>query len=176
MSLEAALVIAKVIPKDLLVLETQYIYLNKGREGIDRAKASSRQISLSKWQDRWPDYSESKWSKRLIGEISPWITRGHGGTQFLSRHGLFCSYLFRIKKMNSAKCIYCPGKDDTPEHIFFECDRWAVKKFQLETNIGQIKPENVVSLMRRSEEVWSEISQYVEYILRTKKPDTQGIG
>ena len=46
MSLEAALVISGVIPIDLLALERQYIYLNKGRKGIDRAKASSRQISL----------------------------------------------------------------------------------------------------------------------------------
>ena len=43
-SLEAALVIARVIPID----ERQCIYLNKEREGIDRAKASARQISLSK--------------------------------------------------------------------------------------------------------------------------------
>ena len=89
-------------------------------------------------------------------------------TQFLSGHGLFCSYLFRIEKMNSAECVYCSGKEDTPEHTFFECDRRAVKKFQLETNIGQITPENVVSLMLRNEKVWSEISQYVEYILRKK--------
>ena len=77
-SLKAALVIAGVIPVDLLALERQYIYLNKGKEGIDRAKASARQISLSKCQDRWTDYSESRWTKRLIGEISPWINRGHG--------------------------------------------------------------------------------------------------
>ena len=180
-SLEAALVIAGVIPIDLLALERQYIYLNKEREGIDRAKATSRQISLSDWQERWTDYAKSKWTKRLIGEISPWINRGHGDinyflTQFLSGHGLFCSYLFRIQKMNSAECIYCPGKDDTPEHTFFKCDRWAAKKFQLEANIGQITPENVVGLMLRNEEVWSEIGQYVEYILRTKKPEVQGIG
>ena len=110
-SLEAALVIAGVIPIDLLALERQCIYLNKEREGIDRAKASARQISLNKWQDRWTDYSESRWTKRLIGEISPWITRGHGDInyflpQFLSGHGLFCSYLFRIKKMNSAESIH----------------------------------------------------------------------
>ena len=78
--------------------------------------------------------------------------------------------------MNSAECVYCPGKEDTPEHTFFECDRWAVKEFQLETNIGQITLKNVFSLMLRNEEVWSKISQYVEYILRTKKSETHGIG
>lgn len=180
-SLEAALVIAGVIPIDLLALERQYIYKNKEREGIDRAKISSRQNSLSKWQNRWTDYSESRWTKRLIGEISPWITRGHGDityflTQFLSGHGLFCSYLFRIKKMGSGECVYCPGKEDTAEHTFFECDRWAGKKFELETNIGLITPDNVISLMLRNDEVWSAISEYVEYILRTKKPDIEGIG
>ena len=78
--------------------------------------------------------------------------------------------------MNSAECVYGPGKEDTPEHTFFECDRWAVNKLQLETNIGQIIPENMVSLMLRNEEIWSEISQYMEYILHTKEPDTRGIG
>ena len=42
-SLEVALVIARIISIDLLVLERQYIYINKERKGIDRAKASSRQ-------------------------------------------------------------------------------------------------------------------------------------
>ena len=80
---------------------------------------------------------------------------------------------FAPTSFESRKCL---GKEDTPEHTFFECDRWAVKKFQLETNIGQITPENVVSLMLRNEEISSKISHYVEYILRTKKPDIQGIG
>ena len=76
--------------------------------------------------------------------------------------------LLRIKEMNSPKCVYCSGKEDTLEHTFFECDRWAVKNIQLEINIYRITTENVVSLMLRNEEVWSEIRQYVEYILRTK--------
>ena len=78
--------------------------------------------------------------------------------------------------MNSAECVYCAGKEDMPERTFFECDRWDIKKFQLETKIGQITPANVVSLMLRNEEVRSENSQYVKYMLCTKKPDTQGIG
>lgn len=177
-SLEASLVIAGVIPIDLLALERRYIYLNKEMEGIDQAKAISRQNSLQEWQERWTNCPKSRWTKRLIAQISPWINRRHGDinyylTQFLSGHGLYCSYLFKIGKMANSECVYCPGKQDTPEHTFFDCDRWAIKKFQLEMRIGQITPDNVISLMLTGEEAWAEICQYVESILRNKKPALQ---
>ena len=64
--------------------------------------------------------------------------------------------------------VYCPGKEDMAEQTFFEYDTWTVIKLELETNIGQITPENVISLMLRS--------RYVEFLLRRKQPGVQGIG
>ena len=46
------------------------------------------------------------------------------------------------------------------ENNFLECDIWAVKKLELETNIGQITPENIIRLMLKNVDMWSEINQY----------------
>ena len=43
-------------------------------------------------------------------------------TQALSGHGLFATYLFRFKKIDSFKCLECNVKEGSPEHSLIECD------------------------------------------------------
>lgn len=42
---------------------------------------------------------KTKWTKRLIPELEPWIRRVHG-----AEHGGFGSYLASIRKKGSAVC------------------------------------------------------------------------
>ena len=41
-------------------------------------------------------------------------------TEFLSGHGGFGEYLFRIGRADSPLCPECIGKIESPEHVLFE--------------------------------------------------------
>nr|CAI5820897.1 unnamed protein product [Callosobruchus analis] len=172
----AVLVVAGIPPIDLLATERKMLYHRRKRgEVINRTQG--RSITLEKWQERWEQERDvGKWTHILILRIEPWYNRKHEEisyylSQFLTGHGLFNAYLYRIEKRNSAMCSYCSSEDD-PRHTFFECERWEPKRQLLQLSVGIIlTPENLMSEILRSEERWAQVATYVEEVLRDKKMD-----
>ncbi|XP_033225703.1 uncharacterized protein LOC117178384 [Belonocnema kinseyi] len=144
----AALVIAGIIPIDLLALEKKSIFeaiLEKERETAQtEARANSQQC----WQRRWEN--------------------DHRG------HGYFQAYLCTIKKVQSSRCAYCEAKRDDVEHTFVDCERWIVHRDRLEKETGRLTKENVMAEILRIEEIWDAVANYVESILRQKKIEMNG--
>lgn len=173
----AVLVIAGVIPIDLLAKERRAIYLKKPEIGKKAASREERLRTLECWQRSWEVETRGRWTARLIRNIRPWIERDHGEigyymTQFLSGHGYFRSYLHKMGKASTPMCIYCPDKIDDAEHTFFDCERWASDRRALVEYSGRmLSPDAIVPKMLDCEETWNRVSRYATEVLRTKKRD-----
>lgn len=176
-SYEAVLVIAGVIPIDLLANERKRIYERSREVGREKAAAEARVSTMQEWQTRWNEASVSRWTKTLIRNLQAWIDREFGEvnfytTQFLTGHGYFREYLYRMGKVRDANCKYCGNERDDVRHTFFECDKWRDRRRMVENRIGQgITPENVVSIMMKDSDTWMEFSVFIEGVLRNKLVD-----
>lgn len=118
-SAEALQMITGVISIDLMVRERREIYEGaRGEVGVVHVRA--RDEIMDRWQARWTDNLETgQWTKALIPDLSPWIKCGfhrldYPLTQFLTAHGSFRKYTFRIQKVANELCIYC-NEIDSPE-------------------------------------------------------------
>lgn len=174
----AILVIAGVIPIDLLAKERKTVFLRKSEVGRKIASQEERSRTMECWQASWDQDSRGRWTAKLIRLVRPWYERKHGEvgyylTQLLSGHGYFRAYLHRMGKIGTAECMYCPGVSDDVYHTFFLCDKWAQRRRSLESDLGPISPNNIAELMLRGEIPWNQVAQYVEDILRTKKVDLE---
>lgn len=172
----AILVIAGCIPIHLLAKERKAIYTRKSEIGRKTASLEERCRTLERWQEDWERETKGRWTARLIGQVGPWIKRTHGEvgyylTQFLSGHGYFRSYLFRMRKVTSAECLYCPGSIDDVEHTFFTCHTWEERRARLEIEVGTWSPETAVDALLHGVDRWAHVSHFIEEILREKKVD-----
>jgi hypothetical protein len=59
---------------------------------------------------------------------------------------LFRAYLHKMGKVNSAASQYGDFPTDDTHHTFFVCERWAVQRRALETEVEPISPETLVPL------------------------------
>ena len=66
--------------------------------------------------------------------------------------------------------MYCEAALDNAEHTFFVCGRWADKRTELERTKGCLTPETIVGMIIRKKENWDAYADFVEKILREKKP------
>ena len=174
----AVLIIAGVIPIAHLARERQAMYRRRAEHSLETAKREEREHTLRRWQEDWSNETRGRWTRRVIDQISPWIGRKHGEinyylTQFLSGHGYFRSYLYRMGKVSSADCIYCPGMQDDAEHTFFNCRKWLMQRAPLERLIHGFSPDSVVERMVEEDTVWDCMSHYIQIILRSKKVDLE---
>lgn len=168
-SVDAAAVIARVLPIDLLLEERKAVF---GK--TDDEKARERESLLAKWQLRWRESEKGKWTKTLIPEIKPWLERTHGEvdyhlTQVLSGHGCFQQYVHKIGKVALPTCLFCEGLDDA-EHTLFICPRWIRERE--ETSIllrEQINKDNLVQVMLKSNYNWGKVKEMVKSIMKTKE-------
>lgn len=175
-SQDAALVIAGVIPIDLLAQERKLVYQSRSELGTERAKSEARDRSLEAWQTRWQESDKGRWTARLIPLIAPWLQRKHGEvnyflTQMLTGHGLFSAYLHRMGIAASPMCRHCGADVDGPEHTFFACPRWSEERRVAEEIAGELTPENVTETMLESQAKWIAIAGYAERLLRRKKEE-----
>ena len=136
-SKETVLVIAGVMPIRLMAKQRKLVYDNKDRMGKVNAAKEARDIVLDAWQHDWDCTERGRWTRRLIGQIRPWTERKHGEvnyyiTQFLTGHGFFLAYLYKIGKVSSPACVYCETALDNAEHTLFACSRWTNKRTELE--------------------------------------------
>lgn len=75
-SSEASLVIAGLIPIDVLTEETKRIFKlkNKNKTSLNL----ERKKTIPVWQNRWEQTMCSSWTKECITNIDKWINRKHG--------------------------------------------------------------------------------------------------
>ena len=159
----AILVIAGVIPIDLLALERVGVFQDSAENGRARAAADRRMKTLMDWQARWTADNRAPWTKRLIRHVRSWKERRWGEvdfylTQLLSGHGYFRHYLYRMGKVSSPTCKYCGSNRDDAEHTFFACPRWAAGRRALETVTGRLTSDNIVMTILTDRDKWNRVA------------------
>uniref|UniRef100_A0A1B6JZR0 Uncharacterized protein n=1 Tax=Homalodisca liturata TaxID=320908 RepID=A0A1B6JZR0_9HEMI len=137
----AVLVIAGVIPIDLLALERKRVYDGNGTV----SRATARSHTMDEWQTRWETESRGRWSFRLIGDLRGWTEREHGegGSN-------------RMGKIPSPECQYGDSDADDALHTFFKC-------------IGHVSPETLIEEMLSSPESWNAVAAFCKRVLRQKR-------
>lgn len=173
---DAALVVAGVIPIDLLARERQEIYWLSADLGRKEATARARSDTMEAWQRRWQESVKGRWTARLVKVLSTWTNRKHGEVnffvcQFLTGHGYFGAYLHRMGKLRTPHCRYCPEEIDDACHTFFGCSRFDEGRSRLTSAVGVVTPDTIVEVMLRSEEAWGAVALYAESILRKKREE-----
>ncbi|KAL1446824.1 hypothetical protein WDU94_015654 [Cyamophila willieti] len=168
-STDAIAVLARVIPIDLMCEERSQTW---GKDGDEKER--QRNLTLNKWQTRWSESNKGQWTRTLIPEIAPWFNRKHGEvnyhiSQALSGHGCFQSYVNKIGKAATPRCLFCEEIDD-PEHTLFGCVRWIREKESTEALVGEnLRKENLISLMLKNVENWNAIANMITKIMKNKE-------
>ncbi|XP_071571320.1 uncharacterized protein [Temnothorax nylanderi] len=93
-------------------------------------------------------------------------------TQFLTGHGCFGSFLYRISKEDTPACRYCADPEDTSEHTLTSCPFWGLERGELTAVLGQnLLLETVVARICDSREAWRAFSVFAERVLQKKEED-----
>ena len=69
----AILVVAEVIPIDLLAQERQYFHQQKPAVGPLEAHRTARADTIQAWQKRWEEETRGRWTARLIPLVDHWL-------------------------------------------------------------------------------------------------------
>lgn len=176
-SYEACTVVAGVIPWALLAEERKRIF--DGKQETDRE--AERNNTMERWQSEWENTTgKAEWTKALIKDIRPWTDRTFGQvnyeiTQCLTGHGSFMSYLKRIGKRKTTKCMYCEEEDDAA-HTLFVCERWHVERFEANIKTSRVlSPDNIVGCMLESKENWEVVESLMTQIMKRKAKDEKDL-
>lgn len=171
----AVLVLARVPPVDLLAVEREEIHRGKKEKTIGEAKWIARTSLLERWQKRWDEEKNGRWTHRLLPSISDWVNRKHGElnyhlTQALSGHGSFNAYLYKFKRKDSPKCDQCSNPKDDAEHTIFYCEAWRGQRQDLLKSLqDDLTPESMCRLMLQSKDKWQKIQNFIVNILSRKE-------
>lgn len=91
----AVLVIARVVPIDLIIKERHNLWTKKPNNTLEQGETEAiRRETLKTWQERWTIETAGRWTKNLIPNHGNWIKRSSGEvgyyvTQILNGHGYF---------------------------------------------------------------------------------------
>lgn len=183
-SADAAVVLAGMVPIDLLIKERARLRERlKGTPESDakKVKADEREATLKAWQQQWTqatnDSTTAVWTRSLVRDIPMWINRAHGEvdyhlSQALTGHGCFQSYLYRIKKAGTPDCECQMGIIDDPEHTLFSCSRFRAGRSRLEAEIGEkISRDNMIEIMLRGKLNWARVQGFVKATLIQKETE-----
>jgi len=170
-SKEAAFVIANMPPITLVAKQRAAVLPGT-------TKGEAKEELMRQWQVRWMNADTGSWTKQLIPHIKEWAERKHGSTnfyltQYLSGHGCFNSYLFKVCIKETPKCSYCE-EEDTPEHTILHCTRWEQVRQEYVDRTEPLTPSSMISKMLAEEEVWNKFSQMITAILSQKMREQMG--
>lgn len=172
---DAVCLIAGMLPVDLLAEERKALYRRRKttkEATTEELKAEERRNSIRRWQTRWNNSQNGRWTYRLIPEVEVWLNRDHGEvnyylTQMISGHGCFREYLFKFKHDTSPECPCCPGVSEDSEHVFFACPRFNSSRSTLETVLNEkLRPESVIKAMMASKIAWEATSMFATEVLK----------
>lgn len=162
----AALVIAGMLPFDLVAEESKLLYEAKRRNPTipEELRTSTREQSMLRWQARWSGAEWGRWTYRLIPDVKRWVNRPHGElnfelSQFLTGHGCYRKYLHRFNLDDSPYCPTCKNAEETPEHVLFQCQRFEMERNLMHNIIGvHLNPDNVIEEVIKSQENWDAVN------------------
>ena len=145
--------------------------MQKSALGPLEAHRTARANTIQAWQKRWEEETRDRWTARLIPLVDHWLLRKEGEvdfylTQFLTWHGLFRTYLFKIGKVAQPHCGHCDWPLNDAQHTFFHCKKWSPIRETLESDLGVIfTTDKIVGLMLRDRKCWARVAVFVEKVL-----------
>lgn len=80
----AILMVAGVIPMDLLTQEQKITNDLNGRVGIQEVSRRAREDTMNRWQNRWDSDPRGRWTVMLILHLQDWVKQGHGEVNFFT--------------------------------------------------------------------------------------------
>lgn len=184
-------VISGSLPIDLMIEEKIRIYnMKKKKKQFESAEETMdieeedeeteekiKEEMMIKWQDKWTkEVSKGQWTKTLIPNIQKWTSRSHGKvcyelSQFLTGHGHFKSFQFKIKKVPNENCRYCPNTKDDPEHTVFQCKNFEKTREDCVRKEGELNKNNIIEKMLSTEESWKNIEEMIKNIINIKEKE-----
>jgi Reverse transcriptase (RNA-dependent DNA polymerase)/Endonuclease-reverse transcriptase len=165
-STEALLVVAGVPPLSELVGKRRRAF-----EGSELNVEGERRRMFDAWQEKWDAVRVGRWTYGLIGRVDEWVKWGcvglnHYVVQFLTGHGCFGAYLFRIGRRSSADCVYCGAGEDGPGHIMV-CERWEREMVQMSLELGErLCVENFGRMIVEGK--WDVMNKWLTEVMRMK--------
>ncbi|KAL4104344.1 hypothetical protein QTP88_019645 [Uroleucon formosanum] len=172
-SSDAINVITGIKPLDLLAKDRKK--LHDLRRNIETP--TTDEDTMVTWQRRWDTSLNGRWTHSIIPEITTWINRTHGETNFhltqvLSGHGCFAADLKRFGKLESSECWFCGDPVDSAEHTIFACDAWHSRRRRAETTIGtHLTPGNLITTMLKSKANWVTVDGMIQEIMKKKEEE-----
>ena len=179
-STEALAVLARTVPWSLVAEERIEKFKARKRaieetsgseDGPFRTEADIQEETMEKWQKRWEGATTGRWTFACIPDLKKWCERKFGEltyftAQMLTGHGNFQTYLARIEKAPSERCVLCTSQvSDDVEHTILRCPALEQERDRL--TAASIPA--VVGDMLRSEEDWRRITRTVDAIMRKKE-------
>lgn len=140
---------------------------------ISFIKRRIRIRSIDEWDRRYREGSTASVTKlffpditnsyRVVRRISPTNII----TQVLTGHGGFSEYLNRFKCKETPSCICEPGTLETVEHILTECPVHALKRLEIENELGcKMVAKNFHKLISNKR----TMEKFIEYCINIAKP------
>lgn len=179
-SAEAVHVVAGVPPVDLLVKERAYLD-TVCRDGRNRTRGVIRQArayTIRRWQDQWSrETGRAAWTRRLVPDLAAWYSCGfrrssYWVTQFLTGHGSFGTFTYRIGKSDTDICSACQTQD-SPEHVAYHCKRWEAERRAavraLKTDLPS--PELFLAFIIDSEENFNGMYDFITEVMKRKEKE-----
>jgi len=124
---KVSLLLGGMVPIELLLEEVSRLFDARKQSGkiTLRTNEEERNRTLDLWLRLWETSPHAAWTCCLIPVVRKWYRGKHGEanchkTQFLSNHGCYREYLFRIGKEGSETCPTCPGEIEDARHAVFE--------------------------------------------------------
>lgn len=100
------------------IATTYYTYSQEVKTPLSLIKHKLKREIVQKWQDSWDQLSISRHAQALMPKVSRTLRAEETFiTYFVTGHGSFPTYLFRIGKAPNDRC-YC-GERGTPTHYIF---------------------------------------------------------
>lgn len=185
LSAMAANLLSGVPPLDVIARGHRRIYEWKvaDRKGIwneewpvEEIRTKMMDMIYREWEDRIGEHSITTvtLSRAFMGLIKPWKERRFGslnywGTQMLTGHGSFGSYVKRIGKSSTDRCQHCDDGPDTAEHTLVACPAWCeLRSLLTEAAKKTVKPDNIVEVMLSGKDQWEAVLKYCEVVMSAK--------
>lgn len=177
-STAALQVISGSMPVELMV-EEKLRMAEICKDGEERERREDRERALkeellAKWKTKWNNGDKGKWTRKLIKNMETWINRTHGEVsyelgQFLTGHGHFATFQFKINKVNNEKCRYCQYPKDNPEHTIFHCEKFKTLREECYRMEGNLNVDNIIDKMLSKPESWKNIEGMIKKIINEKE-------
>lgn len=182
---DAASLLARVAPFELVALERKRIYERvrlerlAGRipdvEGItgEEKLETTRQWKTQLERENAPGRLTRE---AIVPHLEEWLNRDWGTmdfamTQMLTGHGCFGQYLWTMQKRRNPMCLdWEEGYNDTPDHALFECMAWYRTRIEFRELFGmEHNLRDIIGSISTDPGKWKIFADYVGYIIRRKR-------